>query len=110
MTAQPNSNITQKQQVRLYDWSIQCLGIWEFRNRLFVLSFKNSDNDSTRSSFDEYYMSLIEIKDFSALIDSKLFFDQPEEKQTSIWKTCWNVKKWLHSRKLIRLLILPTPL
>ena len=25
-------------------------------NRLFVLSFKNGDNDPTRNSFDKYYM------------------------------------------------------
>ena len=31
--------------------------------------------DPTRNSFDEYYMSLVEIKDFNALIDNKLFFD-----------------------------------
>ena len=30
-----------------------------------------------RDSFDKYYMSLVKIKDFNALIDSKLFFDQP---------------------------------
>ena len=28
-------------------------------NRLFVLSFKNGDDDFTRNSFDEYYMPLI---------------------------------------------------
>ena len=42
-------------------------------NRLFVLPFKNGDNDN-------YYMPLVEIKDFNALIDNKTFFDQ---KQTS---------------------------
>ena len=45
-------------------------------NRLFVLSFKNDGNDLTRLSFDKYYMSLVEIKDFNALIDNKPFFDQ----------------------------------
>ena len=45
-------------------------------NRLFVLSFKNVNNDPTRDSFDKYYMSLVEIKDFNALIDNKTFFDQ----------------------------------
>ena len=49
---------------------IQCLEILEFRSRLFVLLFKNSDNDPTRSSFDKYYMP-VEMKDF---------FDQPEKK------------------------------
>ena len=48
-----------------------------FRNiiRLFVLSFKNGINDSTRNSFDKYYMPLVEIKDFNALTDNKPFFD-----------------------------------
>ena len=54
-------------------------------NGLFVLSFKtgnddptrNSFDDPTRNSFDEYYMPLVEIKDFNALVDNKPFFDQP---------------------------------
>ena len=46
-------------------------------NRLFVLSFKNGNNDPTRDSFDKYYMRLVEIKGFNALIDNKPFFDQP---------------------------------
>ena len=45
-------------------------------NRLFVLSFKNGNDDPTRNSFDEYYMPLVEIKYFNALIDNKPFFDQ----------------------------------
>ena len=45
-------------------------------NRLFVLSIKNGDNNLTRNSFDKYYMSLVEIKDFTALIDNKPVFNQ----------------------------------
>ena len=45
-------------------------------NRLFVLSFKNGNNDPTRSSFDECYMPLVEINDFNRLIDNKPFFHQ----------------------------------
>ena len=30
-------------------------------NRLFVLSFKNGDDDPTRDSFDQYYMLLVKI-------------------------------------------------
>ena len=50
-----------------------------FRNidRLLVFSFKNSDDDPTRNSFDEYYMPLVEIKDFNPFIDNKLLFVQP---------------------------------
>ena len=57
-------------------------------NRLFVLSFKNGNNNPTRGSFDIYYMLLVEIKDFNTLIDSKPFFDQTVKKQTrNVWKT-----------------------
>ena len=42
-----------------------------------MLSFKNGDNDPTRNFFDQYYMPLIKMKDFNALIDNKPFFDQP---------------------------------
>ena len=46
-----------------------------FKNihRLFVLSFKNDNNDATINSFDKYYMPLVEIKDFNALINNKPF-------------------------------------
>ena len=51
-------------------------------NRLFVLSFKSGDDDLTRNSFDEYYMPLVKIKGFNALIANKPFFDQPVKRQT----------------------------
>ena len=46
-------------------------------NRLFVLSFKNGDNDPTRNYFDKYYMPFLEVKEFNELSDNKPFFDQP---------------------------------
>ena len=45
-------------------------------NRLFVVSFKNRNDDPTRDSFDKYYMLLANIKNFNALIDNKPLFDQ----------------------------------
>ena len=36
---------------------------------MFVLSFKDGNNDPTKNSFDEYYIPLKEIKDFIELID-----------------------------------------
>ena len=50
-----------------------------FRNidRLFVLSFRNAHDNPTRNSFDKYYMPLVKIKDFHALIDNKPFFEHP---------------------------------
>ena len=43
---------------------------------MLKLSFKNGGNDPT-TGFDEYYMPLVGIKDFNALINNKPFFDQP---------------------------------
>ena len=42
-------------------------------NRLFVLSFRNGNDDPERNSFDKYYMPLVEIEDFNALINNKPF-------------------------------------
>ena len=55
-------------------------------NRLFVLSFKNGDNDPTRDSFKKYSMSLVEMKDFNVLIDNKPFFDQPVKKKQEVYQ------------------------
>ena len=46
-------------------------------NRLFVLSFKNGNNNPTKNFFDKCYLPLVEIKDFNALFDNKPYFDQP---------------------------------
>ena len=46
-------------------------------NRLFVLLSKNGDNDHKKDSFDKYYMPLVEVKDYDALIDNKLFLINP---------------------------------
>ena len=53
-------------------------------NRLFVLSFKNGGDDPTRYSFDKYYIPLVEIKDFNALIDNDPLFDQPVKNKKSM--------------------------
>ena len=63
-------------------------------NRLFILSFKNGYDDPTRSSFDRYYIPLIEIKDFIVLIDNKRLNDRAVKNTRSVWKVFWNVKKW----------------
>ena len=45
-------------------------------NGLFVLLFKNGSNDPTRDSFEKCYMSLAEIKDFSALTLNHVLISQ----------------------------------
>ena len=49
---------------------------------MLILSFKNGNNDPATNYFDKYYMPLVEIEDFNALIDNKTFFDKPVKKQT----------------------------
>ena len=54
---------------------------------LFVLSCKISVNNTTRDFQSLYYMPLVEIKDFSVVINNKPFFDQPlKNKQESYEK------------------------
>ena len=40
---------------------------------MFVLSFKNGNNNPMTDCFNKSYMPLVEIKDFNALIDNKPF-------------------------------------
>ena len=61
---------------------------------MFVLSFKNGDNDPARALFNKYYMLLVETEYFNALIDNKTFFGlNCEEQARRVWRTCWNVDK-----------------
>ena len=53
---------------------------------MFVLSFKNGDDDPTRNSFDKYYMPLLKVKNFNALDDSKPFFDQAVKKKQEVYE------------------------
>ena len=59
-----------------------------FRNiyRWFVLSFKNSDTDAARYSFDKYYISSVEIKEFIVLINKKSFFEQPRKNEKEAYE------------------------
>ena len=43
---------------------------------MFVISFKNGNDHPRKDSFDEYYMPLVEIKDFNSLFDTKYLFDK----------------------------------
>ena len=46
-------------------------------SRLFVISFKTGQNEPTTNSLVKYYIPLVEIKTFNALIANKPLFDQP---------------------------------
>ena len=62
-------------------------------NRLFVLLCKNGDHGPTRDSFDKYYLSLVEIKDFHALIGNKPFFDQPVKNRQEAYEKLIQMSK-----------------
>ena len=49
--------------------------------------FKNGHNHHTTGSFDKYYMLLVGVKDFNALIDNKPFFDQPIKNKQEKYET-----------------------
>ena len=56
-------------------------------NILFVLSFEIGGDNSTRDSFDICYITIIEIKDFNALIKNRSFLDQFVKNKQETYKT-----------------------
>ena len=44
-------------------------------DRIFELLLENGNDNPTRNFFEKFWMPLVEIKDFNALIDNKTFFD-----------------------------------
>ena len=82
---------------------------------MLVFSFKNSHDDPNRNSSHEYYMPIVEIKDFNALIGNKLFFDQTvKNKQEAFEKriemsrnddyTTGNLLDYLYPQKCYKLI------
>ena len=53
---------------------------------MFVLSFKNGNDDPMRGSFHKYCMPLVKIKEFNALIYNKPFFDQPVKNKQEVYE------------------------
>ena len=56
-------------------------------NRLFVLSFECDDG---QKSYKQYYLPILEVKDYNVLIDGRNFFDQPIKTDL---KTYDNIRK-----------------
>ena len=52
-------------------------------NRIYVLSFENEDQ---RKLYSTYYLPKVEIKDYSAMIDGRSFFDQPINSMTKTYE------------------------
>ena len=85
-------------------------------NKLFVLLFRNGDDDPTRNSFDKYYIPLVEIKDFNGLIDSNFFFDRTVKNKQETFEqlvemsrngnyTTGNLLNYLYHPKYYKLLV-----
>ena len=70
-------------------------------NRIFVLSFENEDD---RTSHSNYYLSKVEIKDYSNMIDDKNFFDQPIHREL---KTNEIIRKLQLAKEMITRLVFP---
>ena len=82
---------------------------------MFVLSFKNVNDDPTRDSFDKYYLLLVEIKDFNALINNKPLFDHPVKSKKEAYekliemsrskdRTTGNFLQYLHHQNYYKLI------
>ena len=61
-------------------------------NRLFVLSFKNEDED-VRTSFKKYYVPKVEVKDFNVLTDGKPFFEIPVKNKEEAYEAIIEMSK-----------------
>ena len=75
--------------------NLDCTIDLTFRNisRLLLLSFKNVDNDLARNYFDKYYISLVEMKHFDALIDNKPFFGQSVKNKQEAYEKLFEMSK-----------------
>ena len=62
--------------------------IFQGVNRLFVLAF---ENDDARTSYDEYYLPTVEIKDYNIMINGENFFDQPMKNNKVTYENIRNI-------------------
>ena len=95
------SPITKQTKNNNLDYQIE--STFKIINRLFILSFKNSNDDLTRDSFHKYYMPLAEIKDFNALINNKPSCDQAVKSKQEPYEKL--IKMILYNRKFNRLFV-----
>ena len=60
---------------------------------MFVISFKNGHDNLRKNFFDEYYIQLLEIKDFNGSINNKTFFDQLVKNKQEAYKKPMEIMK-----------------
>ena len=61
---------------------------------MFALPFKNVHHDSTGDYFADYFMPLVELKDFKVLMCNKTLFDKPVKKKQEAYE---NLLKFLET-------------
>ena len=78
---------------------------------MFVLYFNDGNYDPTKNSLDEYYMPLVEIKHFNALIDNKPSVKNKQEANERLIKMSKNnyyktgkLLDYLHHQKHYKLI------
>ena len=52
---------------------------------MFLVLFKNGEDDFTRNSFDEYYVSLVVIKDINEPVNNKSLFWQSVKDKLQVY-------------------------
>ena len=67
-------------------------------NRLFVLSYENdadddNKNETVRTSFSNYYVPKVEIKDYNVIIDGKSFFEIPVKSKEETYEKIIEISK-----------------
>ena len=62
-------------------------------DRLFVLSSKAGENGHAKNSFGKYYIPLVKIEDFNALIDNKPIFEPPIKTKKKCMKNLLKCQK-----------------
>ena len=55
-------------------------------NNFIVLLLKSGSDHPTRNTTDQYYIPLVQIKDFNTLIDNKPFSDQPVKNKQEMYE------------------------
>ena len=60
---------------------------------VYVHSFEYCNADPTRDSFHEYYIPLVKIKDFNALVDNKPFLDQPVKNKQEAYEKLFEMPR-----------------
>ena len=60
---------------------------------MFVISFKNGNDNLRKKFFDEYYFQLLEIKDFHGSINNKPFLDELVKNKQEAYKKPMEIMK-----------------